>query len=65
MLSSSLFTVLKLSKTTSPTKLLHNDCVTLYIIFKKKKCMLCCAEAACPNLYFDITLILSVIKVYI
>ena len=31
MLSSSLYTVLKLSKTTSPNKLLHNDCVTLYV----------------------------------
>ena len=35
MLSSSLFTVLKLSKTTSPNKLLLNDCVTLYIYFFK------------------------------
>ena len=30
MLPSSPFTMLKLSKTTSPNKLLHNDCVTLY-----------------------------------
>ena len=31
-MSSSLYTELKLSKTTSPNKLLHNDCVTLYVI---------------------------------
>ena len=31
MLSTSLYTVLKLSNTTSPNKLLHNDCVTLYL----------------------------------
>ena len=29
MLPSSPYTMLKLSKTTSPNKLLHNDCVTL------------------------------------
>ena len=31
MLSSSLYTLIKLSKTTSPQKLFDNDCVTLYI----------------------------------
>ena len=31
MLSSSLDTLLKLSKTTNPQKLFANDCVTLYI----------------------------------
>ena len=36
MLSSSLDTLLKLSKTTSPQKLLAYDCVTLYI--KSFKC---------------------------
>ena len=33
MLSSSLHTLLKLSKTTSPNKLFDNDCVTLYADF--------------------------------
>ena len=34
MLSSSLYTMLKLSKTTSPNKLFDYDCVTLYITKK-------------------------------
>ena len=32
MLSSSLFTMLKLSKTTSPNKLFDYDCITLYSV---------------------------------
>ena len=36
MLSSSLYAMIKLSKTTSPYKLFDNDCVMLYIKRKEK-----------------------------
>ena len=45
MLSSSLETLLKVSKTTCPYKLFAYDCVTLYIRVGKKKCNFCCGQA--------------------
>ena len=53
MLSLSLYTVLKLSKTTSPNKLLHNDCVTLYLSFSFLDWKLGLPYNICAWLYFS------------
>ena len=58
MLPSSPYTMLKLSKTTSPNILLHNDCVTLYnhgftaVSQQKRSWYLFRVHKECPKLYY-------------
>ena len=57
MLSSSLYTMLNLTKTTSPNKLFDYDCITLYI-------HICKMSIELPDFYFYFYIFVNIVFLY-